>query len=203
MTMDPQATRHVLQVPFKGARNYLHSTDIFDALWRHSVNPSLITFKRLIHSPQIIVQSEALPGVQVAAVVDTGGADLKHRLYVYADEKASSRTTRPDRSDQVVADVAVIDVNARAASLVIEREHDFSTVEAAVSLTKALHHSVLPNVEKWLVGSMKYHKPSYAERQAMTMRARIKQVMGAGRLTETEIFADGNHLFTIYFTPRS
>lgn len=198
----PPADSLVLQVPFRGARDYLQSADIFDALWQHSIGVATITFKHPIHTSHIRLLDAALPDAPAAAIADTATGSGTKPFHVYETESGADGARITDSADRAAAEAARVDRDHRRATLVLSGARDFSNAAAAVALVKALHQQVFPETGKWLVGCMKYHGSFYDAYESMIMHAEIRQVIGAGKLTETRVMGDDSPLFTIYFTPR-
>lgn len=191
---------HALDLPMKGARNYVHGTDMYQAIHDRFADTYPDSALRLtLHSmlcsqPDLVVYPlRSLPERPPEACAEfllgqVGGWFLP-----------SSRTleARVPYDEDLVVHCASFSGN----SATLVREPDtLSPIESLVALTKQLHISRSPRIAGWLFVRLDLLRP-FRRPDLTGLRVRIVQRVGE-RLTRCAIDSRGADLGNIFFGAR-
>ncbi len=199
-----------LNFSFKGARQYIQGPDIFNecvCLLQEQFNGTLEGVEFVIHRMTdsnllltVCNQEEShQPVAQAVAELrfKAGGKSLEALLV----EKGGRPESRHTYDESLVVDRCDIDLQDR--QIVFDGgEVPYSAMETLVSMNKALHLKVFPN----LVGSWVFCRwscPRWPLSDNLNgVRIQLIQALGT-RLTRSEVSLEGNVLGHIYFSARS
>jgi hypothetical protein len=189
-----------LNFRFKGARDYVHGTDMFNQtlswLCETGAEPRDIDFAfHRIARRQLAAGPAAPEGAEPVAVCNyTSGGE---RLRIVLVERGAHVTERyPYPEDEIVSAMAV-DATARRG--VLRGATTYSDVELAVAMTKALHQRVFGPATRWLFVRARF--PQYTRQSQPAERAVAIVASFHGKLTRTEVAFDGAKVGEIHFSP--
>lgn len=185
-----------LDLPFKGARDYLTGADIFDALLRitGAKGPAVLVLRRFMRHPINAVpiplgaDSSAYPAEFHYSSV---GSD--HTVVVREDPSRSAARRVPYDEEAVTAPAVI---SGTSLSCRISRSYSF--IEHVVALNKLLlNRSALgATAPKWLFTRIELDA---VPESPDTLDLRLTASIGS-RITKTAIGADGRFLGHIYFS---
>ena len=190
-----------LEFKFKGERDYVHGTDIFNETlgWlhkhRHEVEDIDFSFHRLAFKQLKIVLGAAPEEIEPVAVCAFTSGDKRERARLLeTDQPVVGHYPYPE--DEIV-DSMEIDLATRKG--VLHAETSFSDIEVWVAMTKALHHKVFPQLNgKWLFVRARF--PAYAHHSIASERSLVISSSFNDKLTRSEAFLDSVKVGEIYFT---
>ncbi len=192
-----------LILSYKGNREYLHGSDIFNALSGMAAELTgvsgayieRITFRRFARmSCDVSTEPPADPSgiVCQAKLHAPGQAACTDVWLVETTNPVTSR--KPFDEAQLLAN-ATLGSDGRSARL--PRGGGYSPIEEVIALTKHLNYAVSPTVNgKWVFGQLDLTKPLPADHQELEIR--MKSLVG-GRFTVNEILADSRSIGLIRF----
>ncbi len=187
-----------LELPFKGDRNYLHGTDIHDAVrdavrnrWGEAEAVDLSFHRLARHALRLRDEAPAQEAMAVCRCRAGGGA--RQLWVVETEEPVQGR--RPYDEEAVVAPMQV-DHDRRVA--VLDGDRARTDIETWVAMTKRLHQLALPDLRgRWLF--VRARLPRFGGAGGPARREiRIAAVLG-NRLTRNELLLDGKPAGEIYF----
>lgn len=194
-----------LDLAFRGDRNYLHGTDVYESLTRL---PELvlkgrslgITFHARVHHQLDLVFLEkgdlsrrSDPAFRGEVRIGSGPEMVQAALM---ESRRPVTAWRPC-NEQAVADQGEVDVEGRKATLKAPAEG--SAIEQVVFLNKKLHLESLPQLgSKWLFARLELDTPlDFSAEGVLTLH--LSQVVG-DRFTRTDIRRDGWPVGTLFFS---
>jgi hypothetical protein len=185
---------------FKGSRDYVHGTDMFNQTlaWLHEtgVEPREIDFAfHRIARRQITAIPGAAEGLEPVAVCNFTAAGERQRV-VLVERDAPVTDRYPYPEDEIVS---AMEVDASARRGVLRGRVDYSDVELAVAMTKALHQRVFGPASKWLFVRARF--PQYTRQSQPAERSVAIVASFHGKLTRTEVAFDGAKAGEIHFSP--
>jgi len=188
-----------LDLPFKGARDYLHGTDMFDALLglTGARGPVVLVMRRLMQRP---VSAVSIP---------PGGDPSAYPAEFHYSSVESDRTVvlREDPSREVTRRIAYDEERVTApavisgTSLSCRLSETYSFIEQVVALNKLLlnRSAVGADSPKWLFTRIELDTvPETPEVLDLKLAASI-----GSRITKTAIRTDGGLVGHIYFSRAS
>lgn len=190
-----------LDLKYKGARDYLHGTDIFNEVltWlstqRVEVKDIDFAFHRLAAN-QLKAVLGALPeGTEPAAVCAFTSEGVREKVHlVETDRVVTERYPFPE--DEIVNSME-IDLAGRKA--VLHGETPYSDIELWVAMTKALHYKAFPQLKgKWLFVRGRF--PQYVRHSPSQERTLVIAASFNDKLTRSEAMLDGIKVGEIYFS---
>lgn len=193
--------KYDMKLKFKGQRDYVHGTDIFNEtlewLCKHRDEIKDIDFSlhRLACKQLTVVLGAVSDGTEPIAVCayTSGGKREKARL-VETDQPVVGRYSYPE--DEIV-DSMEIDFATRKG--ILRTETSFSDIEVWVAMTKALHLKVFPQLEgKWLFVRARFS--AYARHSIASERALVISSSLNDKLTRSEAFLNNVKVGEIYFS---
>jgi len=192
-----------LNLQFKGERNYLHGTDMFNetmAFLEHhhpSSEPSTIdfSFHRMAKTALDLYDSpQSGLGEHVAECSYTIGSK-RFKVYLYeSGDEVSDRY--PYDEEEITRD---FEINVSGRYGILRTVPEYTDVEIWVALTKELHQKALPEITgKWLFVRGRF--PSYV-RLTQSKERSLRMISNfQNRLTRTELLLDGKRAGEIFFS---
>lgn len=194
-----------LDLAFRGERNYLHGTDLYESLTRLPGLPlngrSLgITFHaRVLHQPDLVLlekEDRSLrhdPAFRGEMRIATGAEAVQAVLL----ESSRPVTAWRPCNEKAIAAHGEVDIETRRATL--KGIPQGSAIEQVVFLNKKLHLLALPHLgPKWMFARLELDAPLDFS-AAGTLALHLSQVVG-DRFTRTDIRRDGAPLGTLFFS---
>lgn len=190
-----------LTLKYKGERNYLHGTDMFNEIltWLNGQKQDLTDIDFAFHSlaiHQLKVVSGQLPDeiVPVAVCSFSSGGARESVYLLETDQLVEERYSYPE--DEIVK-LMEIDLSAKKGVLI--GEMSYSDIEVWVAMTKALHLRVFQDLKgKWLFVRGRF--PKYVLHSSATERSLVITAFFNNKLTRSEVFLDGVKSGEIYFS---
>ncbi len=199
-----------LNFSFNGARQYIHGPDIFNEcvrLLQEQFNGALEGVEFVIHRMTdsnlmlTVCEQEGSPQPVAQAVAEfrfkAGGKNWEALLV----EKGGRPESRNAYDESLVVDRCDIDLQGR--HVVLDRgEAPYSAMETMVSMNKALHLKVFPDLDgSWVF--CRWSSPQWPLAESLSgVCIQLTQTLGT-RLTRSEVSLDGKVLGHIYFSARS
>lgn len=190
-----------LILPYKGGRDYIHGTDIYNSVlnyFRHQVEfPSHSHVKFSFHGvsrnqPDLSFRTSEEPNVRdgrVRALFSIG--DNINGCLIESDRVVDKFMPYEERDTYREGKLAGSVARAVTVS-------QFSTIEALVSLTKHLHIEMFPSEASWLFTKLDLKKPL---EDGGGKKIRLKLIQNLGRrLTKTLVVLDEEEYGFIYFS---
>lgn len=194
---------------FKGARQYIQGPDIFNECTRFLQEQCSNNFERIefvIHRMTdsnlvpIICEQET-PSQPNALIVAEFSCQAENRHWkIQLQETGNRPNGRNPYDESAVVDHCRVDVEGRY--IVLERgETPYSVMETLVSMNKALHLQVFPDMAgSWVF--CRWSSPRWPLGASLNgVRIQLIQTLGT-RLTRAEVSREGNFLGHIYFSAR-
>jgi len=184
---------------FKGDRNYVHGTDLFNGLVTHFGTCSLKNIRFSIHSfiavlgcrLSVVDVDEQLEPAEVSCVLEADGHE--YALSIQADPELDAPLERYDYDETAITSLCVLGEDA----LTLEGESPHSFIETIVSMNKHMHQQLFPEAKgKWIFTKLELDAYEDVRNQ---LRLHLKHNFSF-KLTKTEILADGVSLGHIYFS---
>lgn len=192
----------LLDLRFKGERDYLHGTDMFNATLnclqtralKSGVKDVDFSIHRLGRS-QVKLSMEAPPaGIEPVAVCAFTAEERQRAYLIETGHAITSRYPYPE--DEIVSSMEV-DVAARCGRL--HGETAYTDIEVWVAMTKALHYKVFPNLNgKWMFVRGRF--PQYSRHTRTKEQSLVISSSFNDKLTRSEISLDGVKAGDIYFS---
>jgi len=192
---------HMLTLQFKGDRDYLHGTDIFNATlsWLSSERGDLsdidFAFHRLAVHQLKVVAGAAPEGVEPVAFCSCTIDDVRERFHlVETAQQVMGRYPYPE--DEIVS---AMEVNLATRRGVLRGATGHSSIETWVAMAKALHYKVFPQLKgKWLFVRGRF--PRYAPHDGVSERTLIIVASFNDKITRSEALLGGIKVGEIYFS---
>jgi len=187
----------ILLFPFKGDRNYVHGTSLFNEFSReaqqHGVDSGLvsISFRRMIYNPLCVleVRPSSAEDAAVAHISGRAGESL-----VLCINEASERggIVRQDFDEDYIACGAILGEK----SIMLPRSSHSDRVEVLVALCKKMHQQCFSGAKKWVFSRYEGVFPLPALGR---IELKITRQLGS-RLTCSAVFFDEGKVGDIYFS---
>lgn len=190
-----------LEMQYKGDRNYLHGTDIFNETlsWlisqKRQIKDIDFAFHRLAsHQLKAVVGSAPEEGEPVAVCTYTSGS-VRERVYLTeTDRPITGRYPYPE--DEIV-NMMEVDLATRRG--VLRADTSYSDIETWVAMTKSLHYKAFPQLNgRWLFVRGRF--PQYIRRSMSHERVLVIASEFNNRLTRSDALQDGVKVGEIYFS---
>lgn len=191
-----------LQIPFKGSRDYLHGTDIFDQVLLILTKENAgfldvfeISFHAMAREPLRLIIGEEPANARAAAVGYYQGNDGRVRFWLSeTDGEIVGRVPYPE--NEVVRKMAFSQDSATAA---ISPTSGFSNIEVWIPMVKEMHTRIFPDVDgKWVFARAKMSAYSL-DHSAAEYGVKLASKLGH-KLTRNEVFLDGRKVGDIFFS---
>jgi hypothetical protein len=195
--------RKSLALSYKGSRQYLHGTDIFNILAEaapeitndHEAYVDRLILRRFakmaceVTTEQPAELSKAIGQVRFKTPHDSSHQDA---WLVETDISVSARY--PFDEDKLLANVSLVE-DRRTACLPIHSE--YTPIDDVVILTKYLHYALYPKIPgQWLFGQLDLLEPLSDNYQTLVIQ--MKNHI-ANRFSVNDILIDGRRIGTIRF----
>ncbi len=188
---------------FKGTRNYIHGTDMFNIMTAVDTDETILSNIRFsvhgfVHKPLCQLYSadtkEALnsvPNVRARCQFDKNGST--QWLVLSESESDAALDGRYEYDEDRIVALCKQDAD----SLIITQTSPFSFIETIVAMTKHLHQQLFPEViGKWVFTRIELDTACY-ERENLALRFRHNMNY---RLTKSDVLVNGEKLGDIYFS---
>ena len=192
-----------LDIPFKGARTYLHGTDLFNhalaVITAHEnavIDAYDIAFHRMVEKQVSMVIGTLEEGIDPFAVGSYVTQGQKMRFFLSEQETAPSGRL-PFPEEELVARVAFCENDSSAKLVWIPK---YSDIETWVPMIKALNHRCFPEAEGlWLFARARIgaHAP-LKNADHVVHEVRLTAKLGT-KLTRNEVFRDGHKMGDVFF----
>ncbi|WP_029653219.1 hypothetical protein [Marinobacter daepoensis] len=187
----------VLKFVFKGDRNYIQGTSLFNALIEVAGRIGLskgkinVSFKHMIHNPVCILEQRAPTAADavVAKIVRTDGESYSLCINAAAETEEAVR----QEFDEPEAFRGAI-VGDR--SIAQDNPHHTDKIELLVSLCKKMHQECVDSAKKWVFSRYDGQFPiPHMEK----VELRITKQVGT-RLTCSDVLVNGEKIADMYFS---
>ena len=194
MNMDDWRIDEVLFLGFKGSRDYVHGTDIFNScenlLNGRGLYIGALSLRKMTSSHLAITDSPISSRQTVGTVEVVGPTEDKGILYL---QEVRPATERRAYDENLIADRALL----IGPSASIERMIDFTVIENIVAVKKKLCYALSPIEKgKWVFAQLRLSQklPSYFDTLTITRTSKVGSVF-----SKSDINIDGKLLGQIAF----
>lgn len=192
-----------INLNFKGDRNYLHGTDIFNETltWLSASKGEIedidFSFHRLASCQLMAMVGSPVNESDPVAVCSYTSGGIRGRVYLTeTDQVVTGRYPYPEENI-----VSRMEVNLPTRRGVLHGEMAYSDIETWVAMTKSLHHQTFPQLKgQWLFVRgrfTRYVRHTIADERALVIAASLND-----KLTRSEALLDGIKVGEIYFSIR-
>lgn len=198
--------RKELELSFKGARDYLHGTDMYNAVLQlltgereyAGLRDIDVSIHKMVSKQVDAISGEDLSPAVRPAVTCGFSANGSRQQIVLVETNRPVTGRYPYDEDAIVRDMAV-DVASQRGTL--RSAPGYSPIEIWVAMTKAVHLRVFDPSTKWLFVRARF--PEYVRslgsgEWATTIMANFKD-----KLTRNDITRDGIKVGEIFFSPKA
>lgn len=187
----------ILKFFFKGSRNYVHGTSLFNALVNAAGQKNLaegiinVSFKHMIHNP-VCVLEERLPAIDdsvVAKIIGNNGDSFALCI---------NESPKTDEIEWQVFDESEVCRGAVVGEKCITQynPHHQDRIELLVSLCKKMHQECVDDSKKWVFSRYDGQFPIPASGK---VELRITKQVGT-RLTCSDVVVDDLKIGDMYFS---
>jgi hypothetical protein len=196
-----QLTQYPMALHFKGDRDYIQGPDIFDSVYallqldgNVEIRDFDIAFHRLARHALVLAFEDECKNLEPVAVCSYSVNGVRKRAYVVETLKLID--SRKTYSESRITDKLKIDVVRK--SCILLENLQFTDIEIWVSMTKALHQSVLGH----LVGKWLFVRGRFASYDPRALGVRELSIVANfnNKLTRSFALLDGNKVGEIYFS---
>ena len=196
-----------IRFKFKGSRNYVSGTDIFNNILDVAIDyfgkyPKLLkgAFHRNLKNCGLIriyYENEETVEYDVFA------------RFLLNIENTNYIVTLTETKKEVVSKIEYIENNVihgfkiKERSIILLKNDSYSYIEQIVAMTKKLHFEVYPNVKKWLFSKIELQdmiSPSLYRNKLLVVEAKSNFY---NRLTKNSIYLEGANVGNIYFSGKN
>lgn len=187
----------MLKFVFKGSRNYVHGTSLFNALEHAAEQRGLangkinVSFKKMIHNPLCILE-ERMPTTEDSVVAKITSSDGVTITLCVNEATEVEITDRQEFDELEVCKGAVLGEN----SIVQENPHHRDLIELLVSLCKKMHQVCIDDTKKWVFSRYDGFFPIPAPHK---VELRITKQVGT-RLTCSDVLVNDQKVGDMYFS---
>lgn len=189
---------------YKGNRNYVHGTDILNAVLNFFKNENIVEtsniemdIHHIVSNNLTLVINEDLSSSEKAAVY----VKLKRNealTKIALIENKETISCRYEYSEEDIVKYAFIDKETKSISLI--KYDKFTFIERVVALNKVLLQTLFPEVMgKWYFTKVKINSTNLDKQCFQKIELRLKKNFKF-KLTQTEILADDKSIGNIYFS---
>lgn len=187
----------VLKVVFKGSRNYIHGTSLFNALVDAAGQRGLVeskinvSFKHMIHNSVCILEERAPTAADAVVAKIAGPNGESYPLCINAatetEEAVRQEFDEPEACrGSIVGDKSIAQNNP----------HHTDRIELLVSLCKKMHQDCVDSTKKWVFSRYDGRFPIPAMDK---VELRITKQVGT-RLTCSDVLVNGEKIADMYFS---
>lgn len=204
-------TKIALNFRYKGDRQYIHGTDMFNQCFKvlkEQTQGEIGNLEFAIHKMTdsnlslILYQKQQAPEVDyrdIAILKFSSCGLLWQANLINADTKPTDRYSYDEAS---IIELCEIDETARYIFL-NGGETPYSEIETLVSMTKALHLKLFPQLQgSWVFCRWESPRWPLGSGSMRSVSIRLMQAVGT-RLTKSEVSLEGEVLGHIYFSARN
>lgn len=187
----------ILKFVFKGSRNYVHGTSLFNALTQAACQRNLaegkidLSFKHMIHNPVCILE-ERSPSADDFVVAKITGNHGEHFVLCLNESPEAEEAEHREFDEKkvcygsVVSDKMIVQYNP----------HHHNLIELIVALCKKMHLECVDATKKWVFfrysGQFPIPVPEKVE-------LRITKQIGS-RMTCSDVLVNDEKIADIYFS---
>lgn len=182
---------------FKGSRNYVHGTSLFNALVQAAGRRDLgegkisLSFKHMIYNPACILE-ERSPAANDSVVAKITGNHAEHFVLCINESSKIKEAERQKFDEQEACRGSVVSDKI----IVQHRPHHQDRIELVVSLCKKMHLECVDAKKKWMFsqycGVFPIPEPEKVE-------IRITKQIGS-RMTCSDVLVNDQKIADIYFS---
>jgi hypothetical protein len=184
-----------LSVPFKGARDYLHSTDIFNAFFIELGDYDafeMVLYQKMVHTLSLVPMANVQDKSNYSGLIFYTKHGENHILGISENKSERVQSRVPYDEESLVCE-AKIDTENKSIELAHQAGHSF--VDHIVALNKNLLQKILSSDAKWALTKLELDKTP------MEGHYTLKMVSNLGtKLVKSAIDVDGEPLGFIYFS---
>lgn len=187
----------VLKFVFKGNRNYVQGTSLFNALVDAAGQRGLsegkinVSFKHMIHNPVCILEERAPTAADSVVAKIVGSQGGSHSLCINAATE-TEEAVRQDFDEPEACRGSIIGDK----SIVQNDPHHTDRIELLVSLCKKMHLECIDSTKKWVFSRYDGQFPIPAMNK---VELRITKQVGS-RLTSSDVLINGEKIADMYFS---
>lgn len=187
----------ILKCVFKGSRNYVQGTSLFNAMVHAAVQRGLpegnidVSFKHLIHNP-ICVLDERSPTTEDAVVARITGKNGKSFTLCINESSEIEKTDQQELDEEEACRGAVVGEK----SIMQHSPHHQDRIELLVSLCKKMHQECVDDSKKWIFSRYDGQFPIPTLRK---VELRITKQVGT-RLTCSDVVVNDQKIGNMYFS---
>lgn len=187
----------VLKFVFKGDRNYVQGTSLFNALIEAAGQRGLaegrinVSFKRMTHNPVCTLEERA-PTAADAVVAKIAGSDGKSYSLCINAATETEEAVRQEFDEPEACRGSIVGDK----SIVQEKPHHPDRIELLVSLCKKMHQNCVDSTKKWVFSRYDGRFPVPAMEK---VEIRITRQVGT-RLTCSVVLVNGEKVADMYFS---
>jgi len=187
----------ILKCIFKGSRNYVHGTSLFNALVQAAGERGLtegrinVSFKHMIHNPVCVLEQRS-PSAEDSIVAKISGEGGKAFALCINEAVETAIADRQAFNELEVCRGAVLGEK----SIVQENPHHHDRIELLVSLCKKMHQAYIDDSKKWVFSRYDGQFPIPALNK---VELRITKQVGT-RLTCSDVLVNGEKIGDMYFS---
>ncbi|MBD2133195.1 hypothetical protein H6F47_12320 [Sphaerospermopsis sp. FACHB-1094] len=197
-----------IEIPFKGTRNYLHSSDVYNALCNGIMEFTGITDFHLMSKTKLVFRDFAQHPLRAVfqshhtsakAVFSFEINDVKYRCELI--EREAEVQNRIVFNEEAIITECVFDLDHKTVAFASIPDFPYSPIEIVVAANKSLHMQYFSqNPGKWLFTEIFTEKP-LKDIYFDTMKIMLKTCLST-RLTKSAIILDNTECGYICFSLR-
>jgi hypothetical protein len=194
-----------LDIAFRGPRNYLHSTDLYEEI----VGTCDRFGRRIVDGPIVLKMRRRLTFQLEASLYEPGektdlaeaGAEFvvataNGTIYGAIRETTTPTVQRKPYDETPIWDRAILDGD----TIALREPSGARPIEVLTALAVLQHRQFRPppSGHRWMLGRLELHRP-LAEGDAFGIRIKLAQQIGARMTRSTVLSADGAPLGSLHF----
>jgi hypothetical protein len=192
-----------LEIPFKGDRNYLHSTDVYNALCKYvgehykisEIEKTRLIFKEIAQQPLRVVFSQHNTNPKAIFFCEIENEKFRGELI----QREGVIKSRISFHEEKIIEKCSFDKSQSSIFLDELDDLEFSPIEVVVAVNKCLHLKYFDQCNgKWLFTEICTKKPLY-EMSFKKLKITLKNCLGT-KLTRSSIFLDDDEFGYICFS---
>lgn len=184
--------------PFKGNRDYVHGTSLFNAIVKSLAEQGIetgvldVSFRKMVYSPVCIIENRNFQLEDaVTALARSSEGDKAVSLVLY-EADSSEDPVRVEFDEDAACEGALVD----GLSIVIMDPKHNDLIELVVSLCKKLHLAVVDDSKKWVFSRYLGQFPIPA---AKKIEIKIVKQVGV-RLTKSDVLVNDEKIADLFFS---
>jgi hypothetical protein len=188
-----------IQFVFKGNRNYIQGTSLFNAIVNNVVDQGIekgsldVSFRKMVHSPVCVIENRGFQSEDaVTAHVSKAEDDKAFSLVLYETDSVVEDPVRVEFDEESVCQGALVDGNS--ITLVNPKHKDL--IELVVSLCKKLHLEVVADSKKWVFSR---YLGQFPIPEAKKIEIKIVKQVGV-KLTKSNVLINDEKIADLFFS---